>query len=214
MGLCGIGLLGGLSGLLYAVTRSGEGHEAPEGQQASDAVDQETLDSRAFLAAEGLSGVALGMDVPALHRARPALRRHAPADGDGQRVYVESLAGRQVLYLFDGQTHRLARVQLAGAFSEAELLLAHLEQRKARFGVPAGVWDCPAGAEHPLATRRFVWNRGAASAMEIVHLRENQALATFYVASLATNADSLKRGVCTRTRPEDFAHFPGAEPDN
>ncbi len=166
--------------------------------------------SRKFLAEEKLSGVVLGMGLSELRALRPKLRRQSSADADGQQVYVEPLPGRQVLYQIDEPSQRLARVQVASALSGAESFLAHLEQRKARFGVPEGIVDCPASPGQLMATRRFVWREQEAGAMEVVHLRGERALVTFYVAALPTLADSLALAACTPTKPEDFANFPGS----
>jgi hypothetical protein len=151
-------------------------------------------------------------DVLAVHR---RLKRREKEDRDGFKVFEEPLGPkRSALYLFGGERSGigpLMRVQIASAVRGLEAIAARVQDTQKRLGPPSGVWDCPA-IPGQLATRRYNYRRGAATALDVYMLVNDEAAATYFVASTRDIANSLKQAKCEETPPSRAHRFPLALP--
>lgn len=200
--------------LVFAAFRSTK-PDREEQKRRLKAADPALVQASKELLRPFLSGVSLGMDMHEVLAARPRLKRHVEADRENLKVFQEALPpDGQALYFFASDyagIGGLARVQIAKSLSGLEAVAARVEMMANRFGPPTGVWDCPSRAGQ-LATRRYTYGRGAASAMDAYVLIAERASATFYVAARAQIRRSIAEAGCVSTPPERAARFPVAVP--
>lgn len=200
--------------VLWAAFRSTQPDRAEKKRRLGEA-DTALLAASKELLAREIPGLSLELSLREVLKVRPMLKRYTEGDRDGLKVFHESLSkDHSALYFFDAETGgigRLRRVQIAGHVKNLEAVVARVQARETQLGPPSGVWDCPP-VPGQLASRRYTYKRGAASAMEIYVLVGQQTGITYYVGSTNELRASLEQAACTPTPPERAARFPVAVP--
>ncbi len=176
-------------------------------------LEQAQSESREALAGV-LDGVALGDTIAEIQSARPhgavePARAHADP---GFRLFQEQLAnGAQVIYAFDEETDRLARVQMLSLLEGAEGFGPHLTALTERYGAPTGIWDCT--DDTGLSTRRFTWRREHVALADVMLVYGARISLTFYVTTNEQMARSLRRSGCSPTSRDRLDQFPIMTPE-
>jgi hypothetical protein len=200
--------------VVWAAWRETEPDRVEEKRRLSDADPKLAAASRELLEHD-LPGIRLTMSLPDVLAVHPRLKRREKEDRDGFKVFEEPLGPkRSALYLFGGERSGigpLMRVQIASAVRGLEAIGARVQDTEKRLGPPSGVWDCPA-IPGQLATRRYNYRRGAATALDVYMLVNDEAAATYFVASTRDIANSLKQAKCEETPPSRAHRFPLALP--
>lgn len=200
--------------VVWAAWRETRPDRVEKQRRLSDADPQVAAASRELLAHD-LPGIRLTMSLPDVLAVHPRLKRREQRDRDGFKVFEEPLEPkRSALYLFGGERSGigpLMRVQIASAVRGLDAIAARVEGIQKRLGPPDGIWDCPA-IPGQLATRRYNYRRGAASALDVYMLVSEEAAATYFVASTRDIAHSLKEAKCVETPPSRAHRFPLALP--
>jgi hypothetical protein len=199
---------------VWAAWRETKVDRAEEARRLSD-VDPKLAPASRELLEHDLLGVTLTMSLPDVLEKRPRLKRREKEDKDGFKVFEEPIGPKKsALYFFAGERGigPLMRVQIASAVRGAEAIVARVQDTQKRLGEPNGVWDCPAIPGQQLATRRYNYRRGVATALDVYMLVNDEAAATYYVASTRQIASSLKDAKCVETPPSRAHLFPLALP--
>lgn len=200
--------------VVWAAWRETKPDRAEKKRRLSDADPQVAAASRELLAHD-LPGITLTMSLPDVLAAHPRLKRREQQDRDGFKVFEEPLGPkRSALYLFGGERSGigpLLRVQIASAMRGADAIAARVQETQKRLGPADGVWDCPP-VPGQLATRRYSYRRGAASALDVYMLVNDEAAVTYFVAATRDIANSIKEAKCAETPPSRARLFPLALP--
>ncbi len=200
--------------VVWAAWRETKPNRVEEDRRLADA-DPKVAAASVELLAHDLPGIRLGMSLPDVLSAHPRLKRREKEDRDGFKVFEEPLGPkRSALYLFGGERSGigpLMRVQIASAVRGLEAIAARVLETQKRLGPPSGVWDCP-GIPGQLATRRYNYRRGSATALDVYMMVNDEAAATYFVASTRDIANSIKQAQCTETPPSRAHRFPLALP--
>jgi hypothetical protein len=199
---------------VWAAWRETKVDRVEQQRRLSDA-DPKLVPASRELLEHDLPGVTLTMSLPDVLEKRPRLKRREKQDKDGFKVFEEPLASKKsALYFFAGERGigPLMRVQIASSVRGLEAIVARVQDMQKRLGEPNGVWDCPAIPGQQLATRRYNYRRGVATALDVYMLVNDEAAATYFVAATRQIASALKDAKCVET-PASRAHsFPLALP--
>lgn len=186
-----------------------------ERQRAAHARELEAAQSESREALAGvLDGVALGDTLSEVRAARPqgAVEPARAHSDPGFRLFQEQLAnGAQVIYAFDEESDRLARVQMLSLLEGGEGFGPHLAALTERYGAPTGIWDCT--DDTGLSTRRFTWRREHVALADVMLIYGARISLTFYVTTNEQMARSLRRSGCSPTSRERLDEFPIMTPE-
>lgn len=162
---------------------------------------------------ELLSGVALGMRLDDVRRARPAMTvptGETPGE-EGVRLMEERFQnGARAVYVFEEESERLQRVQVLSLLPSVDAVAPHLTAMNEQYGSPTGVWDCPDTGGVP--TRRFTWRHGRTTVSDVFLVYGGRVSVTLYVAPTPVIARSLRIGRCHVITRDQLEHFPVATP--
>lgn len=200
--------------VVWAAWRETKPNRVEEQRRLSDA-DPKVAAASVELLEHDLPGIRLGMSLPDVLAAHPRLKRREKEDRDGFKVFEELLGPkRSALYLFGGERAGigpLMRVQIASAVRGVEAIAARVTDMQKRLGPASRVWDCP-GIPGQLATRRYSYRRGAATALDVYLVVNDEAAATYFVAATPDIAKSIEQAQCRETPPSRVHRFPLALP--
>lgn len=176
-------------------------------------LDDARQESRQALAGV-LDGVALGDTLAEVRAARPdhAVEPARAHSDPGFHLFQEHLPnGAQVIYAFDEESDRLARVQLLSLLEGAEGFGPHVAALTDRYGPPTGLWDCT--DDTGLSTRRFTWRQEHVALADVMLVYGSRISLTFYVTTNEQMARSLRRSGCRPTSREQIDQFPIMTPE-
>ncbi|MGF1466400.1 MAG: hypothetical protein ACFCGT_09710 [Sandaracinaceae bacterium] len=147
---------------------------------------------------ELLEGVEIGMAAEDLAAARPdASRTDGEVDPEAPELeqWEERLEnGSRVVYAVDGETERLARVQVLSQLPQPEALQPHLAAMTRAYGAPSGIWECR--GDDGISSFRFTWRGEQLSMADIVLAVPPRPAVTLYLAPTSVMAQSLERARC------------------
>ncbi len=161
----------------------------------------------ATLIPEELGGLALGMTLEELSRARH-VRPKVGTNDPSQDFFEERLPnGAEVVYGVAHDSRRLAQIQVQSVLPSAEAVRAHVTAMTETYGRPSGLWDCPNTGGVP--TRRFTWRHAQTSVADVFLVYGDRVSITLYIAPTDVIGGSLQLGACHPVRtPEELAEFP------
>jgi hypothetical protein len=167
----------------------------------------------AALMPEPLRGIALGMSLDEVRRARA--RRLIPSTQRGETtllVFEEQLSnGGRVMYGFDPTSQRLVQVQVLSLLPTLDAIAPHLRAMHERYGRPTGIWDCPSTGGVP--TRRFTWRGSTTTVSDVFLVYGNRVSLTLYIATSDQIGRSLAMAHCEPVPPHRIDAFPIATPE-
>jgi hypothetical protein len=141
------------------------------------------------------------------------LRAEPKLNDESHLAFREGLdESGSILYLVSAASRKLERIQVSRDHLQVEDIAPRLRSEIARFGTPAGAWDCPA-LPSSLPTRRYVWREDDLAWMDSYLLYGERVAATLYVADAQTIKQSLAKARCTPTPIERAARFPAFASD-
>ncbi len=176
---------------------------APDGEATSPVARE----SQSLLAPT-LKNVYFGMTQPQLQSARPRAVRKPKADEPNYLLFEEKLSGSErILYAIANGDLTLSKVQITGKLSRLEDVPDRIALMQSRYGIPTGIWDCPA-LPGQLPTRRFVFQRSALGVMDSFLMIGDQIAVTLYVAPIDILKQSLAIARCAPTPQAAMTRFP------